>query len=272
MSPVDDELLSLYLDNALSTSERAALEQRLATDPVLQAALDDLRRAVAILKATPTLASPRNFTLDPARYGRRAARRPVGLLRLGAALAATIVVVLAILLANRNPLISGSAVVGSSGVAMLPTSTTAARSAVLATALPPPSAAPHIQQMTSTPQVSSMNAGLVPTTATLRKAALPAATLAATMQVGAAPTMTAMMTATAPGTLQQAQAATQSATQSAAQNAVATAAEFAAPSAADGSSNSPGASDQAVPSAPKDTDVITLILRWLLTLLKSLSR
>lgn len=68
----DFEFLSAYLDGELSTDARAELEARLAADPDLQAALDDLRGTVQLLKATPTLAVPRNFTLDPVKYRRPA--------------------------------------------------------------------------------------------------------------------------------------------------------------------------------------------------------
>jgi len=68
--PTDADLLSAYLDNALPASERAALERRLTADPNLRTALDELQRTLVILRAAPQLAPPRDFTLDPARYGR----------------------------------------------------------------------------------------------------------------------------------------------------------------------------------------------------------
>src|SRR4051812_23321271 len=68
----DFELLSAYLDNELGISQRAALEMRLAADPALVAALEDLRQTMHIVLSAPRLTPPRNFTLDPARYGRRA--------------------------------------------------------------------------------------------------------------------------------------------------------------------------------------------------------
>src|SRR5258708_18192879 len=67
----DIELLNAYLDDQLSPSARAALEERLVVEPLLRAALDELQRPIRMLKAAPRLATPRNFTLDPARYGRR---------------------------------------------------------------------------------------------------------------------------------------------------------------------------------------------------------
>ncbi|MEP7284487.1 MAG: hypothetical protein ABI947_01805 [Chloroflexota bacterium] len=67
-SDQDFELLSVYLDSALDSAERATLEARLAAEPTLAAELEALRRTVQIVKAAPPLMPPRNFTLDPARY------------------------------------------------------------------------------------------------------------------------------------------------------------------------------------------------------------
>ncbi|MHB8628022.1 MAG: anti-sigma factor family protein [Aggregatilineales bacterium] len=64
------EMLSAYLDNALPEIERAAVEQRLSTEPTLRAALEALRGTLTLLKNAPMLAPPRNFTLDPVQYRR----------------------------------------------------------------------------------------------------------------------------------------------------------------------------------------------------------
>ncbi|MCP4536055.1 MAG: hypothetical protein GY832_02815 [Chloroflexi bacterium] len=58
-----DELLSAYLDNELSAGERARLETQLATDQVLQAELDALRRTVTLVRDLPPAPLPRNFIL-----------------------------------------------------------------------------------------------------------------------------------------------------------------------------------------------------------------
>ncbi len=71
----DYELLSAYLDNELGVSQRAALEMRLAADPALAGAYDELRRTLQIVRSAPRLMPPRNFTLDPARFGSHAPRR-----------------------------------------------------------------------------------------------------------------------------------------------------------------------------------------------------
>lgn len=57
--------LSAYLDNELSPRERRKFEARLAGQPGLQVALEDLRMAKKILASTPRLAVPRGFTLTP---------------------------------------------------------------------------------------------------------------------------------------------------------------------------------------------------------------
>ncbi len=72
LSERDLELLSAYLDGELSETDRAALEQRLATESDLRRTLDELRATVGLLHALPPLKAPRDFTLDPAVYGKRA--------------------------------------------------------------------------------------------------------------------------------------------------------------------------------------------------------
>ncbi len=72
LTPADLELLSAYLDDALTPQERAALERRLAAEPVLHAELEALRAVVSRVRALPTLTAPRDFRLDPAVYGRKA--------------------------------------------------------------------------------------------------------------------------------------------------------------------------------------------------------
>src|SRR3954470_15331892 len=67
----DLELLSAYLDGALSEAERTALEARLQTDAELRRELARLRATVDLIKTMPTLSSPRPLTLTP-----RMVRRP----------------------------------------------------------------------------------------------------------------------------------------------------------------------------------------------------
>ncbi|MBI5951109.1 MAG: hypothetical protein HY865_05585 [Chloroflexi bacterium] len=67
----DIELLSSYLDGRLSPSESARLEARLASDPGLASAFEDLRAARSILRKLPSRKAPRNFTLTRQMVGLR---------------------------------------------------------------------------------------------------------------------------------------------------------------------------------------------------------
>jgi hypothetical protein len=64
------ELLSLYLDGALSDSERAALEARLQIDAALRGELESLRQTVSLLRTLPPRRAPRNFTLSASQVAR----------------------------------------------------------------------------------------------------------------------------------------------------------------------------------------------------------
>ncbi len=75
--------LNAYLDGEMSAAEREAFERRLAQDPALQQELETLRATVALLHMAERVPVPRNFTLDPAVYGRQV--RPNWLARLQAA-------------------------------------------------------------------------------------------------------------------------------------------------------------------------------------------
>lgn len=57
------EALSAYLDGALDSAERDAVERRLATCDACRAELADLRRVRALLRALPEVTPPRSFTL-----------------------------------------------------------------------------------------------------------------------------------------------------------------------------------------------------------------
>lgn len=62
----DLELLSAYLDNALTVEERAQVETRLAADPALKRELERLRLTRGLVRDLPQLKAPRPFTLTPA--------------------------------------------------------------------------------------------------------------------------------------------------------------------------------------------------------------
>lgn len=64
------EALNAYLDNALSPRQRAALEAELARNEDLRRELSQLQQVREGLRQLPRRRVPRNFTLDPALYGR----------------------------------------------------------------------------------------------------------------------------------------------------------------------------------------------------------
>jgi anti-sigma factor RsiW len=65
VSPRDVEALSAYLDGELTSAQKRKLESRLAGDARLRAALEELRATRRVLRQTPKLRAPRNFTLTP---------------------------------------------------------------------------------------------------------------------------------------------------------------------------------------------------------------
>ncbi len=70
LTDLDYELLSAYIDDALTISERTAFELRLQAEPELSRELDELRATVTLLNNLPPRKAPRDFTLD-VRYARR---------------------------------------------------------------------------------------------------------------------------------------------------------------------------------------------------------
>jgi len=60
------ELLSPYLDNEVTPTERQLVEQTLQSSSELRADLESLRQTVALLKAMPAMSAPRPFTLTAA--------------------------------------------------------------------------------------------------------------------------------------------------------------------------------------------------------------
>ena len=96
LSDSDLELLSAYIDNALSVAERASLERRLAADPRLRAELQELQATTRLLRQLAPVRPPRSFTLDPATAPRPApAFRLSWFMQLGSGLAGLALVVLA---------------------------------------------------------------------------------------------------------------------------------------------------------------------------------
>ena len=64
------EALNAYLDDALSPNERQQFEQQLAADADLRQAVEQRRALQMQMRQMPRRRVPRNFTLDPAVYGR----------------------------------------------------------------------------------------------------------------------------------------------------------------------------------------------------------
>ncbi|MCS6880497.1 MAG: hypothetical protein RMK84_13940 [Oscillochloridaceae bacterium] len=96
LSDSDLELLSAYIDNALSPAERANLERRLAADPRLRAELEELQTTTRLLRQLEPVRPPRSFTLDPATAPRPAPAFPLNwFMQLGSGLAGLALVLLA---------------------------------------------------------------------------------------------------------------------------------------------------------------------------------
>ncbi len=68
--------LSAFLDGELNQREINKVKERIQVDPDFQAALEELKIAKAVLKITPKLRVPRNFSLTQAQLGIRT-NRPV---------------------------------------------------------------------------------------------------------------------------------------------------------------------------------------------------
>ena len=66
LTDLDYELLSAYLDGALTESERTALESRLHDDRELRQELDALQATVQLVNQLPLRKAPRDFTLTTA--------------------------------------------------------------------------------------------------------------------------------------------------------------------------------------------------------------
>lgn len=73
-APIDDELLSAYLDGQVSPAERDTVEAAISADLAVRARAADLRATVALLHALPQPAPRRTFILTPEQA---AAIRPV---------------------------------------------------------------------------------------------------------------------------------------------------------------------------------------------------
>ena len=65
-----EEAITAYLDDALSPREKNRFDAELKLDPALQSEVEAQRQIKQLLSGMPRLRAPRNFTLDPAVYGK----------------------------------------------------------------------------------------------------------------------------------------------------------------------------------------------------------
>lgn len=151
MTPEEFELLSAYLDNALTRRQREVLEARLAASAELRAQLAELRAMRAVLRSAPMLKPPRDFRLDPTRFARTAWWSRLDVLRFSSALSAAAAIVLialgiALSSASRAP-------IGS--IAMQATASSTPTSAPRLALPTAPVAAPPLAQPTQAPDAAT---------------------------------------------------------------------------------------------------------------------
>ena len=68
-----DELLSAYIDNAVTPAERQFVDRAVAADPAVAWQLESLQMTVRLLHELPALALPRSFLLTPEQIGEQTA-------------------------------------------------------------------------------------------------------------------------------------------------------------------------------------------------------
>lgn len=251
----DAELLSAYLDDMLTASERAELEARLAAEPALRQELDALRITIASLRDLPPLKASRDFTLTAEQAGARprVIRPPVwGQL---AAVAAVLLVVVGLgIVLSRQPESTGV----TPAVAVLSTPLTEApEAASRAMDLPPatPTAAPTL---TAQPTQEAQTFMVQPT---LTAAELGAANMAddaageALNQTAPSGTGTGFVPPAAP----ESEAAVEAPEEDAVEEAAPAAAEILL---------APAEEPAATPTLPPLPDLIRIILDYLLSLLE----
>ena len=66
---ITDDLLSAYIDGAVTGAERIAVEQAAATDPDVAWRLKTLQETVQLLRMLPTVAAPRSFVMTAEQVG-----------------------------------------------------------------------------------------------------------------------------------------------------------------------------------------------------------
>ncbi|WP_119073073.1 anti-sigma factor family protein [Aggregatilinea lenta] len=168
----DLDLLSAYRDGELPARNRADVERRLTDEPALRDALDQIEQTHALLHDLPRLRAPRDFTLDPAVYGRRSPawwQRLIAprALQFGGALGAAAAVILIVVgvftnTAQETPLSTES----QNQVAFQPTSTTEIAANIAAptdadkspSPQPVPATATIMGSPTAAPQIEAFSA------------------------------------------------------------------------------------------------------------------
>jgi hypothetical protein len=160
--PIDDELLSAWLDGQVSPAEHGAVEAAIAADPAVRARAADLRATVALLRALPQPASRRTFILTPEQAATIRPVRVPWITRLFPAVAAVSAVAAVLCLA----LIAGDLATGGFSTK--------------------PSATPARPVTESVTDATVTNAALAPTTAAAPTTVAPAATTAPAPVAGAA--------------------------------------------------------------------------------------
>src|SRR5262245_35254225 len=61
----DYDLISLYIDDALTPPERRAVESRLGSDAELRGEHDAIKQTVLLIKSMPEMIAPRDLRLTP---------------------------------------------------------------------------------------------------------------------------------------------------------------------------------------------------------------
>lgn len=196
MTEQDYELLSAYIDGELNTAEREALEARLMANSALRDELEALRRTVALVRALPELRAPRNYTLDPAVYGRPPAAPPKNMIMfpranvrrlLIAAASVMLAFVAVVALLTNNDLQPTQ----NNQVAALPTLTSTVETANAVPLIEGTPQLPATKQQTATipaiaPTAAMDVGGAMPSESAMRAMVQPTATLASTMAFDAA--------------------------------------------------------------------------------------
>ncbi len=94
ISSQDWQLLSEYIDDELSGKQKSRLEERLDSDQQLQEAYQRLRNTKRVLRSTPQISAPRQFTLTPELVGRSKPRPLFPVFRLATAVVSILLVAL----------------------------------------------------------------------------------------------------------------------------------------------------------------------------------